>query len=391
MSTIWYPSLTVKQPRNAITFSTSRCRNHFQSQRRFNVPIVTNTCPSFGVKCWRQSSFHQILWKRRNGNTNNNTTVHCPIPQDQTPQRRNDHNCQRLPIFGAIDKYCLETWQLPFPNQMRYTHPNMGLVVLGVLVPLETIPLQWQTFWISFDWLVMQNDNWTFHSNLAWSKRIASSHGTNVRQFQYGEERHGVGWRQNYNNDIDSNSNNTTNLLDEAMEKEKPRARLKAVLWSKQHSSLLDARISNSNRGFVMYKKFWANNATNGLQELLPFESIPEEEYYTKYQVALVLGGIGAAFRTSVHLGTATAVVLQEFPVEEWFIPYMTPFEHYIPLAADLSNLSETMHWVHDNPEDVRRIARQGRRFYKDYLSFEQIQQHVYELLYRLALKQMDW
>ena len=41
----------------------------------------------------------------------------------------------------------------------------------------------------------------------------------------------------------------------------------------------------------------WRRNRTNGLYKLLPIHSMPEEEYYTGYQVGVVLCGIGAAFR----------------------------------------------------------------------------------------------
>ena len=159
-----------------------------------------------------------------------------------------------------------------------------------------------------------------------------------------------------------------------------------AVSWSYQHPTLLDAKSAPKRKDLKL--DAWKDNATNGLDHLLPFDSIPREDYYTKYQVALVLGGIGAAFRFALHLSTGTAVVYQDFFREEWFVPYMTPYEHYIPLAQDLSNLTETMEWVRDHPEEVRRIGEAGRQFYVDYLSLEGTQEHIYELLYRLSLKQ---
>jgi hypothetical protein len=162
--------------------------------------------------------------------------------------------------------------------------------------------------------------------------------------------------------------------------------RMQAVLFSKEHSKLLDARISDPQNGFMTEKKLWVRNATNGLDKLLPIHDILSREYYTQYQTALVLCGRGAAFRTPIHLSTATAVVLQSCPYEEWYHSYMVPWEHYIPLDQDLRNLTLTVKWIRDHPKEVYSIATKGRQFYEEYMSFERNYDHFYELLYRLAL-----
>lgn len=162
--------------------------------------------------------------------------------------------------------------------------------------------------------------------------------------------------------------------------------RLQVVAWSYHNPNLLDAKISSLR--WIKRHPYWEKRAVNGLDKLFPSESssIPPEQYYTQYQVAVVLGGIGAAFRLSIHLSTETAVVLQEWEFKEWFTPMMKPFEHYIPLAEDLSDLDETMHWIAEHPTEVRDIARNGREFYERYLSFEKNQEHIAELAFRMAL-----
>lgn len=132
---------------------------------------------------------------------------------------------------------------------------------------------------------------------------------------------------------------------------------------------------------------YWQQRATNGMEKFFPNRSyIPQEQYYTHYQVTLVLGGIGAAFQNSIHLSTETAVVLQEYRYKEWFTPLMEPFKYYIPLQEDLRNLEKMMQWVADHPARVHKIARNGREFYEWYLSFEKNEEHIAELAYRMAL-----
>jgi hypothetical protein len=42
----------------------------------------------------------------------------------------------------------------------------------------------------------------------------------------------------------------------------------------------------------------------------------------------------------------------------------MTPWEHNVPLDAELRNLSQTMEWIQGNPKEVREIAKRGRQFH---------------------------
>jgi hypothetical protein len=163
--------------------------------------------------------------------------------------------------------------------------------------------------------------------------------------------------------------------------------RLLAVDFSMNHPMLLDAKFGRPAPHLGWKQPCWEKNATNGLYRLVNQVGLIEpKDYYSKYQVVLVLGGIGAAFRTSSHLRMGQAVVLADFEYEEWFAKYMEPWVHYIPLSRDLSDLNSTLHWVKDHPEKVKGIAKRGQMFYNDYLSFEACEEHVYEFVYRLSL-----
>jgi hypothetical protein len=121
--------------------------------------------------------------------------------------------------------------------------------------------------------------------------------------------------------------------------------RFYAVHFSHDNPSLLDAKFSDINELLV---DCFANNATNGLDALLPTNYIEWEEYFSSNQVALVLPGIGAAFRLSTHLSYRSAAILQDWEYEEWFTKYLTPFVNFIPLARDMSNLRERLMWIFD-------------------------------------------
>ena len=158
--------------------------------------------------------------------------------------------------------------------------------------------------------------------------------------------------------------------------------RFRAVDFSVDHPDLLNARFSEID---WTLKDCFAKNITNGLSKLLPVDRIDTVHYFERYQVALVLKGIGAAFRLSRHMMTRTAVLLQDCEVEEWFTKYLTPYVHYIPVSSDLSDLKEALVWIKNHPEDVQAIGENGRAFYERYLTFVQTDELIYELVYRLS------
>jgi len=169
--------------------------------------------------------------------------------------------------------------------------------------------------------------------------------------------------------------------------------RIPLVEFSRKHPDLLNAagglndrwKTEKNGETFLEFIKNIPNSTLTSHDFFPPFEPIDKREYYSKYQVAVVMGGIGAAFRTADHLAMETAVILQDFPYQEWFYPYLTPFVDYIPLDRELSNLTEILHWVRYNPKKVKDVARNGRLFYERYLSYEKMEEYFYELVYRLT------
>lgn len=159
--------------------------------------------------------------------------------------------------------------------------------------------------------------------------------------------------------------------------------RYKAVSFSFDYPELLDARLSAID--WLVKPCFEDNSTTRAFTRLLPVDRIDAKVYFSNFQVAVVLGGIGAAFRLSLHFMTSTAVVLEDFGYQEWFTKYLRPFVHFIPLSRDLHDLNETLHWVQDHPVEVQSIGKNGRAFWEKYLTFAHNEEHIYELVYRLS------
>lgn len=161
--------------------------------------------------------------------------------------------------------------------------------------------------------------------------------------------------------------------------------RWKAVDISVQHPHMLDARLSSVNAKSDDSRSCMEKNATNGLVEVLTVDRIEPNGYFSRNQVALVLKGIGAAFRLSNHFMTTTAVILQQVPIQEWYTKYLIPFHHFIPVDQELDTLETVLEWIQKNPIQVHEIAQNGRLFWETHLSFPRHEEHFYELAYRLS------
>ena len=161
--------------------------------------------------------------------------------------------------------------------------------------------------------------------------------------------------------------------------------RPKAADFSMDHPDLLDAAVSLRAAVSSFNTPCLKNNATEGLDRIFGIK-IPQDQYYGKYQTVVVLGGIGAAFRVGRHLSAGQAMILQKFRFEEWFVPYMEPYVHYIPLKEDLSDIKEVMEWVRDHPSEVKKIAEQGEAFYWEFMAYKPTENHWHELFWRLSL-----
>jgi len=48
-------------------------------------------------------------------------------------------------------------------------------------------------------------------------------------------------------------------------------------------------------------------------------------------------------------------MVLKDCKFEEWFVHYIKPYVHYIPLKEDLYDIKEVMEWVLDHPSEVKK------------------------------------
>jgi hypothetical protein len=102
------------------------------------------------------------------------------------------------------------------------------------------------------------------------------------------------------------------------------------------------------------------------------------------YRHILLLDGNGAAASRSLKALTGGFTVLkQETDFLEFFYSALRPWEHYVPLSRDLSDLEERLRWVQDNPEQAETIANNTASFSAAYINDFTITCYLAELVRR--------
>jgi hypothetical protein len=112
-----------------------------------------------------------------------------------------------------------------------------------------------------------------------------------------------------------------------------------------------------------------------GLTEYLS----PEEQ--SKYKYILNIDGHVSAYRLSLELSMNSVVLLVDSEWKLWFSNKLIPYEHYVPIKADLSNLITQIKWCKENDEKCEKISKNAKQFYQKYLCKSGIFDYLQKIL----------
>ncbi|KAJ7212242.1 glycosyl transferase family 90-domain-containing protein [Mycena pura] len=135
-----------------------------------------------------------------------------------------------------------------------------------------------------------------------------------------------------------------------------PRFRLVDI--ARNHSDLVDAKMT----------RFAETHCTNDCDRNGIIEEYditgpqaPKEDIY-QYKYLLDLDGNTFSGR---YLGLlrSGSLVFKSTAFDEYFNDWLLPYEHYIPVLPDLSDLVEKVRWAMDNENEARRIQVTGKLF----------------------------
>jgi len=93
---------------------------------------------------------------------------------------------------------------------------------------------------------------------------------------------------------------------------------------------------------------------------------------FMKYQGRVVIDGNANAWDAlfgALLMGNCTFLVESEQGFRQWYYPSLQPWEHYVPVAADLSDLDERVEWFLTHDAEAQAIAGRGKEL-ADRLTF---------------------
>lgn len=105
------------------------------------------------------------------------------------------------------------------------------------------------------------------------------------------------------------------------------------------------------------------------------------EEQIAKWRYLIDLRGVGYSGRLKILLSSKRVVFIQERKYEEFFFEFLKPWEHYIPVHEDLSDLTENLNFLKSNNELENKILRNTSVFSQLYLSRDYAIFKIAELL----------
>lgn len=164
--------------------------------------------------------------------------------------------------------------------------------------------------------------------------------------------------------------------------------RIKATMLSKEYPEYLDA-------GIISFNRKLKKNLNKPLQ-IIEVSGLQKANFMTlnekaKHKYILNLDGHVAAFRLGHEFSLGSVILIPKSKYYLWFSYLLKPFEHYVPVKEDLSDLIEQIKWCKENDDKCKKIAKNGLDFYNTFLNKEGIFDYIQQLLFQITPKTLNF
>jgi hypothetical protein len=144
-----------------------------------------------------------------------------------------------------------------------------------------------------------------------------------------------------------------------------------------ENSDLLDFKVSIENR----LKKTPDSNI-----EIKKFDNVTIVEEKTNFKYILNFDKYVDNFQLSYDLSLKSVILLVQSHYHVWFSNMLIPYEHYVPVNSDLSNLIEITQWCKSNDKKCQEIANNAFNFYQTNLMKDGILNYMQNVLNKIVL-----
>lgn len=121
-------------------------------------------------------------------------------------------------------------------------------------------------------------------------------------------------------------------------------------------------------------------------KDILPTSKYTSYLDQKQFKYTIYVEGHVCAFRLPTLLDSGSLVMFVESKFSLWFTHLLVPFQHYIPVKADLSDLYEKIQWARDHDSECQQIVKNAKEFVQTHLSKESILKYLRFQLIRIAI-----
>ncbi len=150
--------------------------------------------------------------------------------------------------------------------------------------------------------------------------------------------------------------------------------RYKLLDVARSAPAMIDARLTNyddiASRDHDGTIRAHLTQRFGGLSPYVP------ESGFMAYKYAISTDGAVAAWRRVPVILASGCVLLLQHEWKQFFYPGLLPWEHYVPIRTDISDLLEKYEWLEDHPAEAEAIASAGHAFAMRFLTPEAIESY---------------
>ncbi|KAJ7096843.1 glycosyl transferase family 90-domain-containing protein, partial [Mycena epipterygia] len=144
-------------------------------------------------------------------------------------------------------------------------------------------------------------------------------------------------------------------------------ARFKLADMAREHPDLMDVAIT---RFAETLCEEGCDRAAVLAEYNITGNSQPREDLY-RYKYVIDVDGTTFSGRF-LGLLRSGSLVFKSTLFEEYFNDWLRPFEHYVPVKADLSDLVQQITWANEHPDEARLIQQRGMEMARRVLTDDQ-------------------
>jgi hypothetical protein len=109
-------------------------------------------------------------------------------------------------------------------------------------------------------------------------------------------------------------------------------------------------------------------------------------EDHLKYRYLVDVDGNSCTYSRCYWILLSNSLLLKQVSDNtQWYYKGLIPYQHYVPLADDLSDIFEKVEWSKEHDQEAQEIARNATEFASENLSLENTYLYFYRALQEYA------